>query len=251
MHDARSNCFGYACLLYGSADDHTAGEYHKDIPFDGIHRLARGATSEYKHCHGSKHGTLQQRHDFKARQDNHAQHNKAGDDGLDVYVPKFLPIKEYDIEVTFLYKGTEETIREDLSDFINFLYGRNIGSVGGRLAIYNEYTGIGRKDVVVSEVGDEVFDVSDYDPDLDSRGLYFDYPADYGKTDTDRVYLDKDEETGLYYLRSRYYNPEWGRFINADVLIKGNLYCYCSNNPENRFDVSGNEDSNLFGPFPF
>ena len=28
-----------------------------------------------------------------------------------------------------------------------------------------------------------------------------------------------DEESGLYYLRSRYYDPEWGRFINADVNL--------------------------------
>ena len=28
-----------------------------------------------------------------------------------------------------------------------------------------------------------------------------------------------DSETGLYYLSSRYYNPVWGRFINADNLI--------------------------------
>ena len=28
-----------------------------------------------------------------------------------------------------------------------------------------------------------------------------------------------DGETGLYYLRSRYYNPEWARFLNADVLL--------------------------------
>lgn len=28
-----------------------------------------------------------------------------------------------------------------------------------------------------------------------------------------------DSETGLYYLSSRYYNPVWGRFINADSLI--------------------------------
>lgn len=28
-----------------------------------------------------------------------------------------------------------------------------------------------------------------------------------------------DAETGYYYLQSRYYNPEWGRFISADSLI--------------------------------
>ena len=28
-----------------------------------------------------------------------------------------------------------------------------------------------------------------------------------------------DTETGLYYLNSRYYNPVWGRFINADNQI--------------------------------
>ncbi len=39
-----------------------------------------------------------------------------------------------------------------------------------------------------------------------------------------------DVETGLYYLRSRYYNPGWQRFVNADTLIKGNLYTYCKNN---------------------
>ncbi|WP_243156508.1 RHS repeat-associated core domain-containing protein [Clostridium sp. C8-1-8] len=26
-----------------------------------------------------------------------------------------------------------------------------------------------------------------------------------------------DTKTGLYYLQSRYYNPECGRFINADT----------------------------------
>ncbi|OQB24455.1 MAG: tRNA nuclease WapA precursor [Firmicutes bacterium ADurb.Bin182] len=47
-----------------------------------------------------------------------------------------------------------------------------------------------------------------------------------------------DSETGLYYLQSRYYNPEWGRFINADVyvstgqgLLASNMFAYCANNP--------------------
>ena len=37
-----------------------------------------------------------------------------------------------------------------------------------------------------------------------------------------------DEETGDYYLRSRYYRAGWGRFVSADNLIEGNLYNYCS-----------------------
>lgn len=89
----------------------------------------------------------------------------AGEDGLDVYIPKELPIKHYDIDVTFLYVGTEETIRRDLIDFINFLYGRNSGAIGSRLAIYDEYTGIGRKDIVVSEIGNDIFFLTESDPD--------------------------------------------------------------------------------------
>ena len=57
-----------------------------------------------------------------------------------------------------------------------------------------------------------------------------------------------DTETGLYYLNSRCYDPQIGRFINADNIenseandINGlNLYLYCSNNPVNCIDESGN-----------
>ncbi|GKX68617.1 RHS repeat domain-containing protein [Inconstantimicrobium mannanitabidum] len=52
-----------------------------------------------------------------------------------------------------------------------------------------------------------------------------------------------DSDTGLYYLNSRYYNPEWGRFINADgivttpgELLSGNMFAYCKNNPVNMKD---------------
>jgi len=89
----------------------------------------------------------------------------AGEDGLDVYVPTTLPVKHYDIDVEFLYVGTMANIRSDISSFIDYLYGRNSGAVGSRLAIYNEYTGIGRKDVVVSEVNNEIFYLTDSDPD--------------------------------------------------------------------------------------
>ena len=55
-----------------------------------------------------------------------------------------------------------------------------------------------------------------------------------------------DEETGLYYLRSRYYNPDWGRFISSDSilgrvggLLQHNLFAYCWNSPINLVDQDG------------
>ena len=55
-----------------------------------------------------------------------------------------------------------------------------------------------------------------------------------------------DTETELYYLQSRYYDPEVGRFINADGYastgqgINGsNVFAYCGNNPVRNADISG------------
>lgn len=55
-----------------------------------------------------------------------------------------------------------------------------------------------------------------------------------------------DTETGLYYLQSRYYNPEWGRFLNGDNyggqiggILTHNIYAYCLNNPINNYDPDG------------
>jgi RHS repeat-associated protein len=55
-----------------------------------------------------------------------------------------------------------------------------------------------------------------------------------------------DVDTGWYYLQSRYYNPEWGRFINADRdvnangdIIGFNMFAYCGNNPIMKTDFTG------------
>ena len=58
-----------------------------------------------------------------------------------------------------------------------------------------------------------------------------------------------DNETGMYYLKSRYYDPELRRFISIDRLeileakqdlYDKNLYAYCDNNAPARVDVDGN-----------
>ncbi len=71
-----------------------------------------------------------------------------------------------------------------------------------------------------------------------------------------------DSETGLYYLQSRYYDPEVGRFINADdtevlletieIIIGPNLFAYCKNNSINCSDFTGEwvkEDHDVLNSF--
>ena len=97
-----------------------------------------------------------------------------------------------------------------------------VDSTGTAVAAY-EYDPYGN---IVSQSGD----LADLNP-LRYRGYYY------------------DKETGFYYVSSRYYDPEIGRFINADDIdylgadgspLSYNLFAYCMNNPVNRFDVNGN-----------
>ena len=55
-----------------------------------------------------------------------------------------------------------------------------------------------------------------------------------------------DTETGFYYLQTRYYDPEVGRFLNADCYIGANgdipgynSFAYCSNAPLRYSDKTG------------
>ena len=100
----------------------------------------------------------------------------------------------------------------------------------GELKAHYEYDAWGNVISVTDANGTAITDsthIANVNP-LRYRGYYYDF------------------ESGLYYLRSRYYDPEIGRLINADnMIITGsdltglNLFAYCGNNPVNRVDPSG------------
>ncbi len=62
-----------------------------------------------------------------------------------------------------------------------------------------------------------------------------------------------DNETGFYYLQSRYYDPANRRFINADNyqstgqgFVGTNMFAYCNNSPVDLYDQSGNAAGKSF-----
>ena len=80
---------------------------------------------------------------------------------------------------------------------------------------------------VLSVTGSQASTIGQYNP-FRYRGYYY------------------DAETGFYYVSSRYYDPEIGRWINADGYVStgqgvlgNNMFAYCGNNPVNRKDPTG------------
>ena len=113
----------------------------------------------------------------------------------------------------------------------NYLYRKNIyGDVteiydaGGVKVGKYKYTAFGECEVEMNTNG-----IAEKNP-IRYRGYYY------------------DTETSLYYLKTRYYDPEVGRFMTIDGIeyldpetINGlNLYAYCGNNPVMNIDPSGN-----------
>ena len=132
--------------------------------------------------------------------------------------------------MTFIY-GSEGIIGFKLGTS-KYLYRKNV--LGDVEEIYDEsgtlvgkysYTAFGE-----CEIETDVNGIATKNP-IRYRGYYF------------------DEETGFYYLKTRYYDPETGRFITIDDvsylapdIINGlNLYAYCGNNPVMKVDPNGTD----------
>ena len=81
--------------------------------------------------------------------------------------------------------------------------------------------GMSNESYVYDAFGNQITDTTSYNP--------FRYCGEYMEPDT-----------GLIYLRNRYYDPSIGRFITEDPIKDGlNWYVYCGNNPVNRWDPLG------------
>lgn len=123
---------------------------------------------------------------YKPEADDLPKRKWVGEHGSDVYIPAGgIPLKDYRIDVDFLYVGgndhdyplspaDERLIRRDLKAFIDFLYGHAKGAQGdtvqsGRLAMYNEHTAIGRKDVTVSKAEPKLFLCDPWDDECLAR----------------------------------------------------------------------------------
>ena len=120
--------------------------------------------------------------------------------------------------VGLTYKGTTYYYRKNLQgDIINIT-----DSTGAKVVTYT-YNAWGK---IISMTGNMELAVNN---PFRYRGYYY------------------DEESGLYYLNSRYYDPQTGRFINADSYLSTgrgtvaqNMYAYADNSPVMNTDSCGN-----------
>jgi RHS repeat-associated protein len=62
----------------------------------------------------------------------------------------------------------------------------------------------------------------------------------------------RDADSGLYYLRARYYDPATGRFLGRDPIMAAEPYAYVGNNPVNWVDPRGlaSEGGPIAAPIP-
>ena len=128
----------------------------------------------------------------------------------------------------YTYNGT--IVSENYYLLVSNIQGDIIGiydSTGTRVVTY-VYDAWGR---MLSTTGTGANTIGVYNP-FRYRGYYY------------------DTETSLYYLNSRYYDPNVGRFLNADGQLNDgvlgyNLFAYCENNPVTRVDPTGT----FFGEF--
>ena len=134
--------------------------YIEQISYDGISYAHSRAYESFKTW-----GIVCSKTPFRYYGDpkDYATRNWLDEHGEDVYIPTDSKLKKFDMEVTFLCSGTEERVKYNVKQFHLFLLGKTSkykyihqsgtemeGTITGtspRLAIFDDYSDIGWKDV--------------------------------------------------------------------------------------------------------
>ncbi len=92
------------------------------------------------------------------------------DDGSDVYIPEYVTSKSYDAEFTFLCVGTESDVKGNVLAFHKYLLGKTGAdggaSKGARLLLYDDFNGIGWKDVYLKSFSSEALVMDNGDDEV-------------------------------------------------------------------------------------
>ena len=140
----------------------------------------------------------------------------------------------------YYYDGKNIIAEETNGKIIRNINGINLIARQGEKELYYIYNGHAD---VVGLVNEEGILTNQYD--YDEFGNIIQSSEGYSNTSKYAGYY-YDEETGYYYLQSRYYDPETARFITEDTYqgkyddpLSLNRYTYCHNNPISYNDPNG------------
>lgn len=165
---------------------------------------------------------------------------------------------------TLYYYDDNKLLMEKIGNtIISYIYSNIDGLIGFKLNSDIYY--------YIKNIQNDIIAISDELGNIVAKYIYGSYGTIDAIVDKDNnLILDKnnvayinpfryrsyyyDNESGLYYIKSRYYNPEWCRFISTDKLIfidngsriDCNLFIYSKNNPISNIDVNGAFDIPFF-----
>lgn len=155
-----------------------------------------------------------------------------------------------EIQVNYLLDGLIE--RDQANNFTSFYY---VGSkkfakkdITSEQIYYYHTDHLQGSNIMTNENGEQVQEIFYYPFGKNIE----DYTPDLSITDDLFTGQKFDDETGLYYFGARYYDPETGRFISPDPIMKNdmplsyilspiqmNSYAYAINNPLKYIDPTG------------
>ena len=156
--------------------------------------------------------------------------------------------KTSNADITYYYNGDILAGQKNGNTVTSFMYDENGDYIGFNYAGMNfYYIKNAQNDVIaIADSSGNVITSYTYDSWGKLLSMTGDYIIGYENPIRYRSYY-YDNESGMYYLQSRYYNPEIGRFICADGLVSTaqgmlshNMFAYCNNNPVMYCDPSGN-----------